>query len=177
MQRTVYLLAFVVSLLCGGCIAKVPHQPNAQVVAEVGFDEAAREFEDLVNGLRVPQAFETRVDWRGFSYHYAGAVSLYWGAVPIADGLADIAWTHIRRVDVYENAKAFLIGSRNQRIGHEFLFHTVAEATRFADLVASFKAGPPAEAPPKRELSEAERSPWAEEEREREAERRSGAPR
>lgn len=173
MQRTVYALAFLTSLLCGGCIAQVPHRPNPNLVAELGFEEAALEFEGLVNGLRSPQAFETRVDDQGFSYGYAGGVSLYWGAVPIADGGALILWREIRRVDVYENAKAFLIGARNRRIGHEYLFHTVTEATRFADLVASFKAGPPPEPARSQGESEVERSPWAEEERQR----RSGAPR
>jgi hypothetical protein len=178
MQRTlhvsVYLLALLAGLLCGGCIAPVQHRPNAGLLGELGFEEAATEFAILVNGLRSPQVHDTRVDERGFSYAYAGGVSLYWGAVPIADGLAHVGWRQIRRVDVYENAKAFLIGPGNRRIGHEYLFHTVSEATRFADLIASFQAGPPPQPPRRRELSEAERSPWAEEERQR---RRSGAPR
>ena len=173
MKRTIYVLALLSSLLFSGCIAPVPHQPNPNLIGELGFEQAAAEFEELMNGLRSPQAFDTHVNTRSFAYHYAGGVSLYWGAVPIADGAARILWEEIQRVEVYENAKAFLIGSGNRRIGHEYLFHTVGEATRFSDLVASFKAGPPPEAAPRREPSEAERSPWAEEERQR----RSGAPR
>jgi len=172
MQRAVYLLAFLSSLLVGGCIAQVPHRPNPNLIGELGFEAAAAEFEELMNGLRAPQAFDTHVNTRSFAYHYAGGVSLYWGAVPIADGAARILWQEIQRVDVYENAKAFLVGSGNRRIGHEYQFHTLGEATRFSDLVASFKAGPP-EGGPQRELSEEERSPWAEEE----SSRRSGAPR
>lgn len=172
MQHTVYAIALLASFLFSGCIAQVPHSPNPNLLGELGFQEAAAEFEELMNGLRKPQAFDTHVDVASFEYHYAGAYSLYWGAVPIGDGVAQILWDEIKRVDIFENGKAFLFGAGNRRVGHEgYLFHSVAEATRFSDLIASFRAGPPAEsggAP-----SEAEQSPWAEEERQH----RSGAPR
>ncbi|MBL4850591.1 MAG: hypothetical protein JKY65_34165 [Planctomycetes bacterium] len=174
------LSVLAILFFSSGCIPKVSFTPNAGLIEELGYRQAVANLEATLTGVRSPSVLDVEVDSEGFVYRYAGAISLYWGAIPIADGSLRVLFSDIARMDLYSNAKVFLINAHGQRIGHEYLFESVDDGRYFCDLIESFKTGPGErlvdEPPPAgRPLSEAEQSPWAQEERDSTS--RSGAPR
>ncbi|MGE0708533.1 MAG: hypothetical protein AB7N76_23120 [Planctomycetota bacterium] len=130
-------------LVAPGCIAKVPYAPNGGLVEELGEEQAVLEFRDLLTArLQSPAIVAVEVTDKAFIYRYVGAHTFYWGALAVGDATLRILFDTIARVDLYENHKAFMIDGGEQRVGHELLFHTMDDARRFADFIASFKTRP-----------------------------------
>ena len=156
-------------LFSSGCIPRVAYTPNAKLIEQIGYRQAVVNFRALLSGARSPSAFDVEVLGWSFAYRYGG-YGVYLGEAPGSRGSLQILFSEISRADLYVNAKVFLINAGGQRVGHEYLFESVEDGKYFCDLIASFKASgpqeePPAEARQERPLSEAEQSPWAEEER------------
>ena len=122
------VLAAVVGMIGGGCGTAMKYQPNLQLIAELGVQQAQQRLQEIllrsvnppINAVEITDQF-VRVDLTGTTYQVR------------------VFFKEVTRTDVYTNHLVVVWGS-----GTDILFRPVfgneQDAMAFADLILSFQA-------------------------------------
>ncbi len=122
-----------------GCVALVPHQPNTQLIEELGEAAAVSKFAETLNRSTQPNYQGTEVLKDSFKTNQTGVVMGAWYQSHHISNLIQIYFNNISRVEVYENNVVFVRGTADQVLLRA-TFNQMQDATTLADLIESFKA-------------------------------------
>jgi hypothetical protein len=129
------LLPLLLVVLLQGCIAQIAYTPNDAMLEQLGPDAAEEEFAKVLKRSRTPEVREVTVELDNYTYKWRGQAGP--AGVYAHDGDRAIYFRNITRVDIYENFRVFVFN--NDLLLADYLFTSLGDGQRFADLVWSFK--------------------------------------
>ena len=131
------LVAFSLTYF-SGCVSIIPHQPNLQLVEELGEAAAVQKFAETLNRSTQPRYQGTEVLKDSFKTKQVGVVMGAWYSTHQISSDIQVYFNNISRVEVYDNNVVFIRGIADE-ILLRATFMNIQDATTLADLLESFK--------------------------------------
>lgn len=135
-MKTVQLCFLLALGLLSGCISQIPYTPSTALLDEMGPEAAEEDFLKVLKRSTRPEVREVEVTIDSFTYRWRGAAGF--ADVYSKDGERGIYFRNVTGIEIYENFRVFVKGG--DMLLADFLFGSLGDCQRFADLVMSFKS-------------------------------------